>query len=73
MIGLPRGQNALSHCFDEHYKKEAIKIEKIKISLIHSMKAHRMLENFTMGVGGRSGLWGSHNNEKMGIEFQHAQ
>ena len=47
MIGLPRGQNALSHCFDEHYKKEAIKIEKIKISLIHSMKAHRMLENFT--------------------------
>ena len=51
MIGLPRGQNALSHCFDEHYKKEAIKIEKIKISLIHSMKAHRMLVHFTMGGG----------------------
>ena len=46
MIGLPRGQKALSHYFDEHYKKEAIKIEKIKISLFHSLKAHWMVETF---------------------------
>ena len=54
--------------FDVHYIKKAIKIEKINVSLIHSSKAHRTLENFTMGVGR-----GISNNEKMGIEFQHAQ
>ena len=61
MIVLPRGQNASSHYFDVPYKKEAIKIEKLKIILIHILKAHRMLENFTGG--------GIPKNEKMGIEF----
>ena len=33
--------------------KNAMKIEKITISLIHSLEAHRMLEYFTGGGGCR--------------------
>ena len=68
MIGLSRGQNILSHYFDVHHKK-TIKIEKIKKSFIHSIKAHRTLEHFTgEGVSGSPT-----KNKKIGIEFQHAQ